>query len=85
MTFMRPPTPPFTLSAKGQADQAWLRAHLGTARVRGPVVDEEGDWEVELVRADGRRTWFFEGTPEKALARAREAVEAPPKNQRRAG
>lgn len=79
---MRQPTPPFTLSPKGQADLDFLKRRLGPARVTGPRTDEDGDWEVELVRADGRRTWFFEKTPERVLARARAAVEAPPVNRR---
>lgn len=82
MTAMRPLTPPLSLTARGTADLAWLQSKLGAARVRGPMLDEAGDWEVELLRADGRKTWFFARSAEVALANARAAVENPPKNRR---
>lgn len=69
------------LSPQARIDRDWLRAQLGD-RVRGPCLREDGDWEVELVRIDGRRNWAFGRTPEAALARARKTVEGAAVNRR---
>lgn len=69
------------LTAQGQADLAWLEQKLGD-RCRGPVLREDGDYEVEMVRLDGRRSWAFGRTPEAALARARKTVEGAAVNRR---
>lgn len=63
-------------SRMAREDLAWLVKKLGRARVSDPVRDGAGDWMVELVRADGRRTWHFGSTPEYALGRARAHVQA---------
>jgi rubrerythrin len=41
------------LTAQGYADRAWLEQKLGD-RFRSPRLTEDGDWEVELVRINGR-------------------------------
>jgi hypothetical protein len=69
------------LSPQGQADRAWLSWRLGT-RFRGPRPTQDGDWEVELVGVDGRASWAFGDTPEKALAKARATVEGATRNRK---
>jgi hypothetical protein len=77
---MAEPTAPLT--AQGQADRAWLEQKLGD-RVRGPYLREgHGEWEVELIKLTGLKSWAFGCTPEAALARARRIVEHAAVNRR---
>jgi hypothetical protein len=70
------------LSPQGQADRAWLQEKLGD-RFRGPYLREgHGEWEIELVKLTGLKSWAFGRTPEDALARARDAVEGATRNRR---
>jgi hypothetical protein len=71
----------FHLSPQGQADRTWLVEKFGD-RFRGPWLTTEDDWEVELVRVDGRASWAFGDTPEKALAKARSTVESATRNRK---
>jgi hypothetical protein len=65
----------FEYSTQSLDDLNWLKKRLGY-RFRGPFLDEDEHYFVELIRLNHRRSCVYGGTLDVALASARRIIES---------